>query len=532
MLSMGTWCFVALLGALLTVLNAVPPSKQKESVPRPEPSGQREASAEERAQINTVAVSCHPDSLEIVIQADLFRVGVSVKPSDVRLGVEKNEHCKAILSTNDEYTITAGLLDCGTKHWMTEEYLVYTNLLIYSPDSSVGSVIRMEEAVIPIECHYERKYSLTSPALLPTWIHFVSTMTAIDKLDFALNIKTPDWLYKRSSNVFYLGEPVNIEASVRPGHHTGLRVFLSSCVATITPDEHSSPRYVFIEDGCLHDSQVPNSRSQFLSRVQDDKLYLVLDAFKFQNENRGELYITCQMRAVPVNDADSPNKACTFINGRWRSADSNDYLCGYCQTQNEEGHIPDKLSIPFSPRGFGRAAKPETFWKSGLKTNQEGSKEATVGPLVVLPVEMKTELNLNRPMYGSNWRSGLPQNTVEKELLPDVSSSSEEDAANEPEEDAANEPEEDAANKPEEDAENEPEEDAENEPEEDAENEPEEDLSLHLNDNDTEDEDDDHNDETLEENGETGFVFSDKKDSQFKVKEILENETTASPNHS
>lgn len=39
---------------------------------------------------------------------------------------------------------------------MTEDSLVYTNLLIYSPESSVDGVIRMEEAVIPIECHYER----------------------------------------------------------------------------------------------------------------------------------------------------------------------------------------------------------------------------------------------------------------------------------------------------------------------------------------------------------------------------------------
>lgn len=39
---------------------------------------------------------------------------------------------------------------------MTEGCLVYTNLLIYAPVASPHGVIRMEEAVIPIECHYER----------------------------------------------------------------------------------------------------------------------------------------------------------------------------------------------------------------------------------------------------------------------------------------------------------------------------------------------------------------------------------------
>lgn len=30
-----------------------------------------------------------------------------------------------------------------------------------------------------------------------------------------------------------------------------------------------------------------------------------------------QLYITCHLNAVPVNDPEAPNKACTFVNGRW-----------------------------------------------------------------------------------------------------------------------------------------------------------------------------------------------------------------------
>lgn len=39
---------------------------------------------------------------------------------------------------------------------MDDDSLVYTNLLVYSPEPSPDGLIRMEEAVIPIECHYER----------------------------------------------------------------------------------------------------------------------------------------------------------------------------------------------------------------------------------------------------------------------------------------------------------------------------------------------------------------------------------------
>ncbi|TKS91862.1 Zona pellucida sperm-binding protein 3 [Collichthys lucidus] len=365
----------------------------------------------------------------------MFGVGAPVNADELRLGVEHSDFCRATWSSGDEYRIIAGLLDCGTKHWMSQDSLVYTNLLIYSPVASPDGVIRMDEAVIPIECHYERKYSLSSSSITPTWIPFMSTQAAVETLEFDLRIMTgwDDWLYERSSNVFYLGEPISIEASLRIGHHMGLRVFMSSCVATLYPDIYSVPRYVFIENGCLVDSHIPGSRSHFLSRTQDDKLQLVIDAFRFYNEDRGQLYITCHLNAVPVNNAEAPSKACTFLNGRWRSADGNDYLCGHCQSQNEIGQTHSKPSNTdqFSPRGFGKPDKPETFWRSGLETSKVWEQEATVGPMVVLPAMKKSgpipdeELppvlkKISRPLYGSQWRSGVNEKSVdlEKGLLP------------------------------------------------------------------------------------------------------------------
>ena len=57
-----------------------------------------------------------------------------------------------------------------------------------------------------------------------------------------------DWLYERSSNVFHLSEPICLEASIRLGNHMDLRVFMSSCVATLYPARDSTPRYDFIEN--------------------------------------------------------------------------------------------------------------------------------------------------------------------------------------------------------------------------------------------------------------------------------------------
>ncbi|XP_056262906.1 zona pellucida sperm-binding protein 3-like [Pseudoliparis swirei] len=418
---MTNFCFLVLLlvGLCFRSCSAFPPNgyAQHASIQSPQftRSSQHTLQAkdpsEEQEQVNTVRVTCHPDSLEIIIKADMFEVGAPVNGDELRLGVELNDNCRATTSSGDEYRILVGLVDCGTKHWMTAATLVYTNLLVYSPVASPDGLVRMDEAVIPIECHYERQHSLSSSLLTPTWIPFMSTQAAVATLEFDLRIMTNDWLHRRRSNVFYLGEPIDIEASVSVGHHMGLRVFVSSCVATLSPSLYSGPRYVFVENGCLVDSELPGSRSHFLSRTQDDKLHLTINAFTFYNGDRGELYITCHLNAVPVNDAEAPNKACSLINGRWRSADGNDYLCGSCQS-----HIKPSSPGKFGPRGFEKPQEPDSFW-SGQRTNTVWEQEARVGPMIVLPAkqysgpipveELPPVLNkIIRPsLFGSQWRS-------------------------------------------------------------------------------------------------------------------------------
>ncbi|XP_040047718.2 zona pellucida sperm-binding protein 3-like [Gasterosteus aculeatus] len=378
---------------------------------------QQKAPAEERAQVNTVSVTCYPDSLEIIIKADLFGVGFPVRGDELRLGVEYDDNCFARMSSEDEFRIHVSLVNCGTKRWMTEDTLAYTNLLIYSPVASPDGVVRLDEAVIPIECHYERKYSLSSSSLSPTWIPFTSTQTAVGTLQFDLRIMTNDWLHERSSNVFYIGEPIAIEASVRVGHHMALRVFVSSCVATLEPEMNSDPRYVFIDNGCLVDSELPGSRSHFFSRIEDDKLHLTIDAFKFYNEDQGQLYITCHLTAAAKNSADAPNKACSFVNDRWRSADGNDNLCGACQSHNQPSS-PGK----FGPRGFATPEEPDLSWRK--RTNAVWGQDARVGPMIIFPAKQQMpaeELHAVREVsgpsrYGSQWRSIIKDEVDEKGL--------------------------------------------------------------------------------------------------------------------
>ena len=38
----------------------------------------------------------------------------------------------------------------------TDDSLIYSNLLIYSPEASLDGLLRLEGVTIPVECHYNK----------------------------------------------------------------------------------------------------------------------------------------------------------------------------------------------------------------------------------------------------------------------------------------------------------------------------------------------------------------------------------------
>ncbi|XP_058632681.1 zona pellucida sperm-binding protein 3-like isoform X2 [Onychostoma macrolepis] len=416
--------------------------------------------------VKTVAVICHENYMELAIKADFFDVGLPVDASELRLGADSQfiPSCKVTAFSTNQYVIAAELTDCGTQHWITDDFLIYTNLLIFTPRPSPDGVVRLEQAVVPIECYYSRMFDVTSNPIRPTWIPYSSTQSAVEELQFSLKLMTSDWRSERASAVYFLGDNINIEALVRLGHHVNLHVYFESCVATVTPDINSVPRYTFIENhGCLMDGQTTGSKSRFLPRIQSDKLQLQLDAFKFHQETRPEMYITCTLQAYPVMDVVNPfHKACSFIDGSWKAADGGDWACYSCQAtkdyapsfrstlQQYEPASPrqDQISTSqrpnkFQPRiqeGSGSsfnslltASEPVPSWRNTILPQEEDEgyvsvgweQEKTVGPLAIFPKKSKMGFldpprvkqgvppvpflsKDNKPMpHSSLWKSGV-----------------------------------------------------------------------------------------------------------------------------
>ncbi|XP_016142061.1 zona pellucida sperm-binding protein 3-like [Sinocyclocheilus grahami] len=406
-------------------------SQMREPFQIKQPSNQmKESPGRKITRVKTVAVICHEHYMEIAIKADLFDVGLPVDASELRLGADSQfiPSCKVSAFSTNEYAIAAELTDCGTQHWITDDSLIYTNLLIFTPQPSPDGVVRLEQAVVPIECYYSRRFDVTSNPIRPTWVPYSSTQSAVEDLQFSLKLMTSDWRSERASSVYFLGDIINIEASVHLGHHVNLSVYFESCVATVTPDIMSVPRYTFIENhGCLMDGQTTGSKSRFLPRIQNDKLKLQLDAFKFHQEAKPEMYITCTLQAYPVMDVVNPfHKACSFIDGSWKAADGGDWACYSCQAtkdyapsfrstlqqseppsprqdQTSSSQRPNKFQASIqegsgsSFKSLRTASEPVFSWRNIILPQEEDEgivsvgweQEKTVGPLAILPKKIK-----------------------------------------------------------------------------------------------------------------------------------------------
>ncbi|XP_072513135.1 zona pellucida sperm-binding protein 3-like [Salminus brasiliensis] len=296
---------------------------------------------------SSVAVHCGENMVHVEVKKDFFGTGELINPSALTLGgcaVAGEDSAAQILILQSE------LQSCRSVLMMTEDELVYTFNLLYAPNpsgSGSGSpVLRTMGTVVGVECHYPRKFNVSSNALLPAWIPYAATVTAEERLVFFLRLMMDDWQFERPSNQYFLGDLINIEASVMQYNHVPLRIFVDSCVATAVPDVNSTPRYSFIENyGCLVDAKLTSSSSRFLPRVQGDKLQFQLEAFVFEQQRSGLIYFTCFLKAAAAASVptDAVNKACSFTANGWTAADEDARVCSCCDAScgvRDVGRVP------------------------------------------------------------------------------------------------------------------------------------------------------------------------------------------------
>ncbi|XP_058605213.1 zona pellucida sperm-binding protein 3-like [Onychostoma macrolepis] len=288
---------------------------------------------------SSVAIQCGENRVLVEVQQDLFSNGQLIQPSGLSLG-----GCPVVgwVPGSRVLFFEYELQDCNSVLMMTEDELVYTFALTYTPEALAGTPItRADGAVVGVQCHYQRFHNVSSNALRPTWVPYASTEFGEEVFLFSLKLMMDDWSYERPSTLYFLGDIINIEASVKVYNHVPLRVFVDHCVATQVPDVTALPRYTFIENnGCLVDAKATASSSRFMPRSQEDKIQFQLEAFMFQEGDSPSIYITCILKATLASaPSDALRKSCSFANG-WFAADGNHQACGCCDsTCVPEGRI-------------------------------------------------------------------------------------------------------------------------------------------------------------------------------------------------
>ncbi|KAK2880341.1 hypothetical protein Q8A73_023039 [Channa argus] len=301
---------------------------------------------EERVPVSadSVVVHCGEGEVTMQVKQNFLGNGQFIHPGDLTLG-----GCTALHVADNILQFQAELHGCGSTMSMTEDVLIYTFSLMYFP-RPIGNtfILKTNPAEVLIECHYQRRQHVSSNAMTPTWKPFASNVSAQQQLHFSLHLMTEDWKSPRASSVYNLSDMMHVEVSVRHGHHVPMRVYADSCVSTESPNPYSQPRYAIIRShGCLTNAKLTGAKSYFMQRSQEDKLQFQLKAFKFHQDPRNSLYITCFLKATTVSvPISSQHKACSFLNeaNRWVASGGDNKVCSCCETSCSEQRL--KRSLP------------------------------------------------------------------------------------------------------------------------------------------------------------------------------------------
>ncbi|XP_074820992.1 zona pellucida sperm-binding protein 3-like [Natator depressus] len=337
----------------------------------------------------------------ITVHRDLFGTGRLIKAADLSLGPAACRYT-SLNAAENTVIFVAGLHECGSTLQTTPDSLVYSTSLNYNPTPASNSVIlRTNPAVIPIECHYPRKNNVSSKAIKPTWVPFSSTLSAEERLDFSLHLMNDDWSAERPSNEFQLGEVMHIQADVSTGNHVALRLFVDSCVATLSPDRDSSPRYAVIDfNGCLVDGRSDDTTSAFISpRPRQDTLQFMVDVFRFAGDARNLIYITCHLKVTAAEQAPDPlNKACSFnkAGNIWSPVEGTRDICRCCETGNCGLLARQSRRAKHLNRWPGEHFQRDVVSRRGPLSRREA--DAVVGPLFIMDAHKGSRDNLLDPV--------------------------------------------------------------------------------------------------------------------------------------
>ncbi|XP_075880183.1 zona pellucida sperm-binding protein 3-like [Nelusetta ayraudi] len=381
MLIVGHFSYLQLLFFLFSRAESIRPLKQGRMIDaegREYKSPRYENDKVERttySQVNgssPVHIECTDSFMIVEVNPDQFKKGSLASFGELFLGgpeYRQSSECHLLPAADGRYVIKVKLQECGSESKEIEDYLIYSNKLFLLPAPRHHNITRIASAVIAVACHYKRKHLVSShpQQMAPTG------SIPKQQSDFSLQLMTDDWKSDAPTSVFYLGDTLHLQASYTGPESERRRLFIDSCVATLSPDATSVPRYYFIENhGCLIDAKLGGSDSLFRQRHRANLLRLQLNIFLFNHDPRNSIFITCQLKVVSEMWQSNPiNKACNYANSRWKSLDGYGNACQCCDSICSHHQSP--------------VWKSQAHKRGPAARDTAGCVTVTLGPLMIFP---------------------------------------------------------------------------------------------------------------------------------------------------
>ncbi|KAF4072953.1 hypothetical protein AMELA_G00253340 [Ameiurus melas] len=342
---------------------------------------------------------CSANGVTIQWRPELSQVQ-KLDPSKARLG-----SCPpSSMSTEDDTLLfSVGFHDCGFRKLVSEDKVMYTNLLTYSLDAGLPPITEL------VACVYDVSTNSTD------------LDNVRNDLVFTLELMNRDFNGPAPSTMFTFGSRIPIRAKVEQQVLGPLWIYLQYCMLANTQDltQASQLHTLISDDGCLLESKEGNAT--FLPRREPSEILLYFQAFKFASGE--QIFLHCDMTTSDLQSFSVNKKACQYENGwGWELLDdpTQSYICNCCdstciqRTGFESGVYTRKVLGPFTMVDSQHSAEDESTFRSDEKGL--GVPVWVVGLSVCL-VLMLIAGSIASSYYLCFWRGGRLGYRPSRELL-------------------------------------------------------------------------------------------------------------------
>ncbi|XP_055718979.1 uncharacterized protein LOC129811578 [Salvelinus fontinalis] len=304
------------------IYSSPPPQIQRPMLlDKPVPKSQRDFTP-----LPDVSVTCSSGDFVVRVKRNFY--GFDADTDELTLG----STCKSngVLMPYGDLLFSYPLVECDGKRQMPPGYLIYTFVLHYTPLTRFPR--RAHRFNVQVECRFQRYHHVYQLVVRPTW----ETPTVLKKLkgrvNFRIQLMDDTWAMPAKSQVYMLGQTINIQVSALHLPHGG-KLFINYCYATTSKDSKTYLKFTVIDNfGCMLESQKNPGGSQFVSPRTDDTLRFFLSAFQFTSDPDKPVFLHCKLH-VTSEETGPMHKSCTYRENRWKAVMGEDSICDCCDSK-------------------------------------------------------------------------------------------------------------------------------------------------------------------------------------------------------